>query len=310
MPAGCAAPDFAQASPRGLLPQQTVVWMKNLKWVLLLLLVTAIWGSTFVLVKETLQTVGTFTLMSLRFLLASALLAAYVAAAKKPFGENEIKRGAAIGFFLFIGYAAQTYGLNYLSATSSAFITGLLVVFVPVLAALLLKRVPQKKIWMAVAVSVAGMYLLTGAQLELGIGEAVTLACALGFALEVVAIDRLAKGCHLPGLLLSIIATVGLLSLAIMIPTEGLPFAAPPTFALASIAFLAIFATIFAQAGQIAAQGHLGPSQTALILLAEPIFAAIFGAILLGETHSLTQWAGAALMLAGMLIAEYDGIKI
>jgi drug/metabolite transporter (DMT)-like permease len=292
------------------LPAENSGLMKNLKWALLLLLVTAIWGSTFVLVKETLQTFGTFTLMSLRFLLAAALLAAYVAAAKKPFGKKEIRRGAAIGFFLFIGYAAQTYGLNYISATSSAFITGLLVVFVPILTALLLKRAPQRKIWLAVAASVAGMYLLTGANMGAGIGEAATLVCALGFALEVLCIDRLARGCSLPGLLLSVLATVGLLSLAVMISAEGLPSAAPPLPSLAAIAFLALFATILAQAGQIAAQAHLSPAQTALVLLAEPIFAALFGALLLGEALSLPQWAGAMLILSGMLIAEYDGIKI
>ena len=76
--------------------------------------------------------------------------------------------------------------------------------------------------------------------------------------------------------------------------------------AIASIAFLALFATVFAQAGQVAAQGKLGPSRTALILLAEPVFAAIFGFFMLGESLSLAQGAGAALILAGMLVAEYD----
>ena len=279
--------------------------MKDAKWILLLLLVTAIWGSTFVLVKDTLASVGTFGLMSIRFLLAAAILAAYVFVAKKPLGRREIAGGAAIGLFLFIGYAAQTFGLNYISATNSAFITGLLVVFVPVFSALLLRRAPERKAWLAVALAVVGLWLLTGADPSLGIGEIATLVCAAGFAMEVICIEKFAKGCSMPGLVLATIATCGALSLALMLPLEGVPSQVPP-MAIASIAFLALFATVFAQAGQVAAQGKLGPSRTALILLAEPVFAAIFGFFMLGESLSLAQGAGAALILAGMLVAEYD----
>lgn len=279
--------------------------MGKAKWILLLLTVTAIWGSTFALMKDTLNTFGTFTLLSLRFLLAAAILAAYVFFARKPFTRRELSAGTAIGAILFFSYAAQTYGLNLITATSSAFVTGLLVIFVPIFSALLLRRMPGAKIWLAVALAVLGLFLLTGAGLRLGIGELATLLCAAGFALEVICIDRLAKECSLPGLTLAMIATVGLLSLAIALPLEGIPSSFPLP-ALASIAFLAIFATIFAQAGQIAAQAHLAPPQTALILLAEPIFAAIFGFLLLGEAFTPAGAAGAALMLAGMFIAECD----
>ncbi len=279
--------------------------MKDAKWVLLLLLVTAIWGSTFVLVKDTLQTVGTFSLMSIRFLLATAIIGAYVLLAKKPVGRREITGGAAIGFFLFIGYAAQTFGLNYIGATNSAFITGLLVIFVPVFSALLLRRAPEKKIWLAVALAVSGLWLLTGANPSLGIGELATLACAAGFAMEVICIEKFARGRGMPGIVLCTLATVGLLSFAIMLPTEGIPQNVPLS-AIAAMAFLALFATVFAQAGQMAAQSRLGPSRTALILLAEPIFAAIFGFFMLGETLSPAQRLGAALILAGMFTAECE----
>ena len=279
--------------------------MGKAKWIVLLLVVTAIWGSTFALVKETLLAFGTFALLSLRFLLAAGVLAAYVCLAKKPLRAREIRGGAAIGFFLFLGYAAQTFGLNYISATNSAFITGLLIIFVPIFSALLLRRMPEPKIWLAVAVAVFGLYLLTGAKPSLGIGELATLICAAGFALEIIWIDKHAKGCSLPGLLLAMAATVGLLSLLLMLPLEGIP-ASFPLPALLSIAFLALFATVFAQAGQVLAQGHIDPPRTSLILMAEPIFAAIFGFLLLGETLTAVGAAGAALMLAGMFIAEYD----
>ena len=273
--------------------------MENAKWVLLLLLVTAIWGSTFALVKGTLASVGTFTLLSLRFLLAAAILAAYVLVARKPFGKRELAGGAATGFLLFIGYAAQTFGLNYISATGSAFITGLEVIFVPLFMALLLRRMPQRMVWISVAVAIVGLYLLTGAAVGFGIGELATLVCAAGFGLEVLCIDRFVKGCSMPGLVLATVATAGVLSLAVMLSFEGLP-ASIPIPALASIAFLAIFATVLAQAGQMVAQTRLGPAQTGLLLLAEPLFAALFGFLLLGETLDMAQWLGAMLMLAGM----------
>ena len=273
--------------------------MENAKWVLLLLLVTAIWGSTFALVKGALASVGTFTLLSVRFLLAAAVLAAYVIAAKKPVGRRELVGGAATGILLFVGYAAQTFGLNYISATGSAFITGLLVVFVPLFSALLLRRMPGRRVLVCVAVALAGLCLLTGAAVGFGIGEIATLVCAAAFGLEVLCIDRFVKGYSMPGLVLATVATVSILSLAAMLPLEGLPQSIPIP-ALASIAFLAVFATVLAQAGQMVAQTRLSPAQTALLLLAEPLFAALFGFLLLGETLDAAQWLGAMLMLAGM----------
>lgn len=254
--------------------------------------------------KDSLLVFPTFTLLAIRFLLAALMLAAYIAFARQPVTKRDLVPGAGIGILLFIGYATQTYGLNTVSATSSAFITGLLVIFVPLFSALLLRRAPESRVWPAVALAVAGLYLLTGASLRIGIGELATLACAAAFALEVIWIEKYKKG-SLPGLLLAAIATVGLLCLAFALPLEGIP-ASFPASSLAPIAFLSLFATILAQAGQIAAQRHLPPSQTALLLLAEPIFAALFGFLLLGESLTLTSAAGAGLMLAGMFVAEWD----
>ena len=139
-------------------------------------------------------------------------------------------------------------------------------------------------------------------QVKLNIGDAVTLLSAVGYALQVVLAAKYVKNCSPAGLAFVQIAVVAVLSFAPMVAFEGVP-AVFPVPALAAIAFLAIFASIFAEWVQMGAQREIDPSRVSLILLAEPLFAALFGFLLLGETLDMAQWLGAMLMLAGMFWA-------
>lgn len=282
--------------------------MKSAKWILLLVLVAAIWGSTFVLVKDTLNSFGTFALMFLRFLIASAVLGAYFIATKRKISREDMVHGAFLGAILFISYAAQTFGLNFTSPTNSAFITGLFVILVPLLSALILHRVPERKVWLAVALAMGGLYFLTGATTRFNIGDAVTLACSLTYALHIVFAAQFVKKCDAMNLALVQIAAVTLLSMALMLAIGEVPRAYPLP-ALAAVVFLGLFATLFAQWAQLAAQKIIEPSKVALILVLEPVFAALYSALFFGEILSPVAVFGAGLILSGMLVAEWPTKK-
>lgn len=278
--------------------------MKNAKWIAVLFLVTAIWGSTFVMVKETLPVFGTFALLFLRFGLAAAALGAYCLATKRKISGEEMKAGLFLAVFLFVSYASQTIGLNYTSPTNSAFITGLFVILVPILSAIILRSAPEKRVWLAVALAMAGLYFLTGASAQFNPGDAITLFCALGYALHIVFAAKLVKKHDAINLTLVQLSAVAVFSAAVMLAIGETP-AAYPAPALASVVFLGLFATLFAQWGQLAAQKHIEPSKIVLILILEPVFAALYSVAFFGEILSFASIFGATLILSGMLIAEF-----
>jgi len=279
--------------------------MKGAKWILILLFVAAIWGSTFALVKETLPTFGTFALLFLRFGIAALLLWAFCLLRSRRISEAELKNGAILGFFLFVSFAAQTWGLNFTSPTNSAFITGLFVVLVPILSSIILGKIPERKIWLATALAFAGLYLLTGASTHFNLGDAVTLLSALGYALQIVYGKKYLAGGSTLHLVLVQLAAVALLSGVAMLAFGETP-AAYPLPALGAVLFLGLFATLFAQWGQLAAQERLEPSKVVLVLILEPVFAALYSLFFFGESLSAAAIAGAGLMLAGMLASELE----
>ncbi|MCX6772974.1 MAG: DMT family transporter [Candidatus Micrarchaeota archaeon] len=283
--------------------------MKDAKWIFLLLLATIIWGSTFVIVKDNLQTFQAFAQMTMRFGLATLALGAYFLAARVKLKSQDLKRGCLLGIFLFIGYAAQTVGLYTTTATNSAFITGLLVIIVPLLSAFMFGKAPERKIWLAVCLALIGLYMLTGAGGAPTIGDAITLICALAFSFHILYTGKWAATTNPMVLLFAQFAVTTILSLPFVFALGEIPTSYPQD-ALISIIFLALAASIFAQWAQIKAQAKIDVSRISLILLFEPISAAILGFLLLNETLTLARAAGAGIMLSAMFIAEYDRIKI
>ena len=280
------------------------------KWIVLLLIASLIWGSTFVVVKDTLDSFGTFALLSIRFAMATAILGIYILLKGGRITRDEVKYGSLLGFLLFVGYSMQTLGLKYVSATDSAFITNLYVIMVPIFSALLLGRMPQRKIWLACVMALLGLVIMTGAAVGgFGLGEVITFVCAVGFALEMIYLSKYTQHCDPLNLSFIMIAAVTLLSAILVVPTGEVP-SSYPLGALEAIVFLAVFATAIGQTIQNEVQKRLDPSKVAILLITEPIFAAIFGTILLGEVFTAQKFAGAALILLALFIAEYDGIKI
>jgi len=270
----------------------------------LLLVVALIWGSTFVLVKRTVAQFPVYAFLSLRFALAAVVLLLLFGRRLQGFGRRELWAGASIGLFLFGGYAFQTLGLQYTTASKAGFITGLSVVMVPVFSALLLRRVADRRALLGVVCSTIGLALLTlEGDLRPAYGDWLVLACAFCFALHIISVGAFAP--HMDALALTIVqvVVVALLSGAMSLVTESRSWSIPGSVGPAAV-FTGVLGTAFAFATQNSVQTWTTATHTALIFATEPVFAAVFGYLWAGER--LTQWGtvGCGLILLGMLFAE------
>jgi drug/metabolite transporter (DMT)-like permease len=276
------------------------------RWELAMLGVTAVWGATFVLVRDAVAQVPPFTFIAWRFLAAALLLAAIrprLAGGGRP---GLLAAGAVVGLALFAGYGFQTVGLQYTTASNAGFITGMSVVLTPVLAALVLRQPPGR--WPAVGALVAavGLACLSLQRLEVHRGDALVFCCAVAFATHILLLGRYAP--RFPAYPLAVVqlATAGLCGLAwagvagdLVVPSSGQVWVA--------LAITSVLASAAAFLIQTRAQREVSPTRIAVIFTMEPVFAGLFGFLLAGERLSGRGWLGAGLILTGMLIAELGG---
>ena len=239
-----------------------------------LLVVTAIWGSTFVLVKETIAKVPVMDFLAVRFIVAAAVMLAVNPGCLRSVGRRTISRGVALGSALGAGYITQTIGLKYASAAVSGFITGMFVVFTPLLGGLLLKKRIGLQGWFAVLLSLVGLALIGLRGAAFGAGEILTIACALFFAFHIVGLGEWSSSEEPYGFALVQIALVGLVCLFSALP-GGLQIPSDPGYWVA-IVVTSVFATALAFSVQTWAQSILPPTTAALVLTMEPVFAGIF----------------------------------
>ncbi|MDI6874454.1 DMT family transporter [Candidatus Solincola sp.] len=271
---------------------------------LALLSVTVVWGLTFSLVKRTLESVTPFIFMTYRFLLAFLVMLAASHRVLRTLDRRAASAGCLLGLFLYAAYSFQTFGLKYTSAGNAGFITGLFVVFVPVLSTLILKKRPGPLSLISVAVAVVGLgFLSLQPGLRVNSGDLLVLACAFTYSLHIIYMDRFVREYDLLLLTLVQMGVVALLQAAsaflfedFMLPRGG--------YAWMTIAVCGIFASAAAFFIQAWAQRHISPVRTSVVLIMEPVFSVLFGMILLGERLTWRGWLGCGLMLAGMLITE------
>lgn len=275
---------------------------RTLGWEIALAGVALVWGATFVTVQDAVERIPPMLFVALRFALAAAVMGA--AGAFRGLTRADARDGAAIGLALFGGYAFQTVGLQYTTASNAGFITGLFVVFTPLLGAAVLRRLPTLSAGAGVALATAGLVLLAMPEgFRVNRGDALVLACALSFATHIVLLGRLAPG-RSPARLAAVqCITVAALSGLTSATAER---AAPAIGADVwwTIALTGIVASALAFFVQTAAQRVIPPTRTAIILTAEPVFAGVFGYLLAGEVLTARGYLGAALILAGILAAE------
>ena len=257
-----------------------------------LLFVTIIWGLTFVLVKAALNDAPPFSFSALRFGLATLITLLIVNKNIITITKNEIIGGILCGFFLFLGYAFQNFGLMNTTATKSAFITSVSVLIVPfILVAMDIQKV-KLQIWLAVVLATFGLYLLILPGGGINIGDVITFGCAVSFALHIIAQDNyLKKEIRLLPFICIQLAFVTLISFihAHVFEPEAIIWSTRLTNA---IIITGIFATLIALLIMVWAQKILNPSETALIFAMEPVAAALFAMVFAGEILGLLGWIG------------------
>lgn len=270
-----------------------------------MLLIAFIWGTTFVVVKNALQDIRPFIFLGLRFILAFGALAALLPKEVVKINLRTLVYGILLGFFLLIGYVFQTLGLKYTTASNAGFITGLSVVLVPIIYALLNRCWPSLRTIVTVATASVGLFLLSfqgGATVRLSLGDSLVLICAFGFAFHIVFVDRYSHE-HNPAAITAVqILFVGLSCLAISLYIEPHPAYISPR-AATSILVTAIFATSLAFFIQNIMQKYSTPTRFAIVLTSEPFFAAVTAYYWAGEILTRQALGGGALIILSMLIS-------
>jgi drug/metabolite transporter (DMT)-like permease len=266
--------------------------------VLTLIAITMVWGTTFVVIKDALDTISVPLLLALRFSLAAACFA-WV-----RLDRRAIRPALALGLLAFVGFATQTIGLSITTASNAAFITGLAVVLVPAVGSLWFRdRVPGRVV-LASVVATIGLALLTGGGGGgINAGDVWVLATAVAYALYIVYLGRVARSASVMSL--AGLQHLPMAALAWIWAAPDLPTLAtvPPTTFLA-IAYLAVVATAVVAVAQVYAQRVVSAPIAAIIFVLEPVFAATLAAIVLGEVLGATGWLGGALVVLAMLIGE------
>jgi drug/metabolite transporter (DMT)-like permease len=263
----------------------------------------AIWGSTFIVVKAATAIMSPLTLVAWRFLLTAALLAVWLALARRPFWSG-LRQGLALGAMLAVLYVAQTVGLVYTTASNSGFITGLFIVFVPLVGLLLYRERPLPRHLAAVAIALGGLWLLTGGVHGANRGDWLTLLCAITYAGHVVYAGRcMARGADPLTLNFQQVLVTGLAALFLAVPARA-PLAITDPRAWAIIVFLAVFPTLSAFHLQLVGQRYVDSTRTSLIFTLEPVFAAVFAWTLGGEQPLPIKAVGGALIVVAMLVSE------
>lgn len=277
---------------------------KQLKADLALLLVTIVWGSTFVITKNALKDIPTYNFLTIRFLLAFVVSFLIFFNSMKNLNKKTLFLGSVIGIVLFAGYAFQTVGLSYTTASKSGFITGFSVVLVPVFSAILLKKIPNISTIIGVILAILGLGLMTlNSNLSLNIGDLYTLICAFAFAFHIILVGKYTTEVDSIALAVVQIGIVGLLSLIFSLSLEK--FTIPKsTDVWVAIFITGILATSGAYIIQNTMQRFTSPTHTALIYTGEPVFSAIFAYLFLHEVMTAKVILGSILILTGMILGE------
>ena len=264
--------------------------------------VTAMWGSTFFLIADLLDRVPAADFLTLRFAIATVALALVAPRAVGRMSPVLRRRAVVLGTVYGVAQILQTVGLATTPASVSGFITGLYVVATPLLAAPLLRQPIGGRVWVAVAMSTAGLGVLSLRGLSIGYGETLTLVAAVLYALHIVGLGAWSSARDTMGLAVLQMAAFTVVSFVAAVP-DGivLPQRAGDW---ASVLYMALGAGALALVAQTWAQAHLPAARAAIVMTMEPVFAASFAVALGGEAVTLRLLGGGALVLAAMYLVE------
>jgi len=291
----------------------------------ILLLITIIWGATFVIIKTALTDVSPLTFVATRFVLAAIILFPFSLKIRKSFNKTLTLSGILLGVMFFLGFATQTIGLKYTSATKSGFITGTFVIFTPVFQLLFERKKPTKGNLIGVLFVIAGLILLSskGASIldifhEIGsgfnVGDFFTLLCAIFFAMYLVYLDMLTKKYEFFPLVILQVGSTALLGIVVAFSLSS--FNVEPikiiinNNVIFALLYTSILATVLSTTLQTKYQKYLTPTKVGIILSFEPIFSAVTAYVILSERISHFSLIGGLLIFAGLLVTElFDKLK-
>ncbi|HEV7148091.1 MAG TPA: DMT family transporter [Pedococcus sp.] len=272
---------------------------------LLLLAVTAVWGSTFFLIHDLVAHVPPADFLAVRFAIAAVVMAGVFRRQTLALSRRQVLVGAGLGVLYGLAQLLQTMGLQHTDASVSGFVTGTYVVLTPVLGAVLLRdRVPRTT-WYAVALATIGLAALSLRGLSVGLGEALTLAAAALYALHIIGLGRYSTSSSANGL-----ATVQAFTITAVAATAALPggITLPSSGGQwASLLYMALVAGAVALWAQTWAQSHLPATRAAIVMTMEPVFAALFAVVFGGESLTARMLVGGALVLTAMYVVELAG---
>lgn len=271
---------------------------------LALLGMAAMWGSTFYLIKDLSDRISALDFLAVRFPIATVALVLLFPRALGKLSADSRRRAGVLGVLYAGAQIAQTVGLAHTAASVSGFITGLYVVCTPLLAALLLRSRIGRLTWLAVAMAIVGITVLTlqPSGLAFGYGESLTLVSAVIYALHIVGLGAWSRKDEAMGMaivqlaVISLVCFIGAAPNGITVPDNGRDWL--------SIVYMAVGAGALAMAGQTWAQAHLTPTRSAIIMSMEPVFAAFFAVLAGGEDLTARLLTGGLLVFGAMLVVE------
>jgi drug/metabolite transporter (DMT)-like permease len=269
---------------------------------LLLVSVTAVWGSTFFLIRDLVEHVPPADFLAVRFGIAAVVMFALFRRQTLALTRREVRVGVVLGVLYGAAQVLQTMGLQHTDASVSGFITGTYVVLTPVLGAVVLRDRVTPVTWAAVALATAGLALLSLNGFALGIGEALTLLSALLYAGHIVGLGHWSTAGAAVGLatvqagVITVVTGVVAVPGGLTLPATGGQWA--------SLLYMALIAGALALWAQTWAQAHLAATRAAIVMALEPVFAAFFAVWLGGESLTRRMLAGGALVVAAMYLVE------
>ncbi len=267
-----------------------------------LIIVTAIWGSTFIVVQDGINEMPMMMFMGWRFVIAFLVMVAIRPSALKMSRET-FRAGLFIGIALALGYWTQTFGLYTTSATVSGFITGMFVVLTPVAARVVYKMSIPVSGWVGVGLATIGVAFISLKGWSVGIGEFWTLVGAVFFSFQIMWLSRWATPQTSYSIAMTQVGTTAVIFFIGGLFIDG--FQVPQTQSVwIAIVFLAVFASAIAFIVQTWSQSQMTPAKAAVVLSAEPMFAGIFGVWLGGDEITTRILIGGALIISAMYLVE------
>lgn len=296
------ASDTLRARPDTSTPETSTSIFSSLAPVLALIAMTAVWGSSFVIIHGLVERIPPLDFLGVRFAIAGGFIAALRWRSLLRMRRSLWPRGIILGLAFAGGQLTQTIGLAHTEASTAGFITGLYVVLTPIVLFFAFRvRVPAVT-WLAIIVATVGMAVLKLEAFAFGFGESIIMLAALLYALHIVLLGRWSTAADQADL-----TAVQMITLAVVFMTAASPdgiILPANTWEWTQMVYMALVAGLAAVAVQTWAQSKISPTKTAIILTGEPVFGAVFAVLFGGELLTVRMVIGGMLIVGAMLLAE------